>query len=512
MQFKSVGAENHRRLHCTTHGTSILKSSTMLKIFLLLLDNCSWRHSFMIDESTCTDPIRAEHNGHYAFLQVLFLFPIKYLSSCQGFFCVDPHACSEFGRCPIFFILPPSDLVHKGHSIGKDCFWLNISFSVSRVRSKGSVVYEDFPIFFQCVFSQLHCSWVVFTFNPRSRWGLFHLMFPAFPCVRDLTGFPITSPGASSQKHPSWAPSLGASPRFEAGPSGSAPGSLMEQIRHNAHQQEKKEAQGGIRQTRWNFIQEKGHDSWHGWRLRSPFIARPTAARELSPPVRNTPSGCELHRRLCCMSTRLHCWLCLWILVPLFTNLLLRFVGAEIHSKAHWRGHGTAMSLCSASKMRFYFVVTFGSVIHSWSHKKSSVTQLTLSMIIASIGCKSKGWSLLRPSHRTALVFIHMDAARYDPTHLLLSILLPCPLLPSHRRRWPSALPRTVAAHTVPCLHRNHTCQICGHSKICSALKLLNTWHEGSYHGTARSCHVNIPSDLSSPSTFQRHERLANGR
>ena len=32
MRFKSVGAENHSRLHCTTHGTSILKSSTMLKI------------------------------------------------------------------------------------------------------------------------------------------------------------------------------------------------------------------------------------------------------------------------------------------------------------------------------------------------------------------------------------------------------------------------------------------------------------------------------------------------
>ena len=31
MQFKSVGAENHRRLHCTTHGRSILKSSAMLK-------------------------------------------------------------------------------------------------------------------------------------------------------------------------------------------------------------------------------------------------------------------------------------------------------------------------------------------------------------------------------------------------------------------------------------------------------------------------------------------------
>ena len=32
IRFKSVGAENHSRLPCTTHRTSILKSSAMLKI------------------------------------------------------------------------------------------------------------------------------------------------------------------------------------------------------------------------------------------------------------------------------------------------------------------------------------------------------------------------------------------------------------------------------------------------------------------------------------------------
>ena len=61
-------------------------------------------------------------------------------------------------------------------------------------------------------------------------------------------------------------------------------------------------------------------------------------------------------------------------------------------------------------------MVTFVSVIHSWSHKKSSVTQLALSMMIARIVCMSKGGFLLRPSHRAALVYIHMDAAKYDPT------------------------------------------------------------------------------------------------
>ena len=33
------------------------------------------------------------------------------------------------------------------------------------------------------------------------------------------------------------------------------------------------------------------------------------------------------------------------------------------------------------------------------------------------LGCKSKGASLLHPSHKAALVYIHMDAARYDPNH-----------------------------------------------------------------------------------------------
>ena len=47
MRCKSVGAENHSRLQCTTHGTSILKSSTMLKISfscwkIVLDDTHSW--------------------------------------------------------------------------------------------------------------------------------------------------------------------------------------------------------------------------------------------------------------------------------------------------------------------------------------------------------------------------------------------------------------------------------------------------------------------------------------
>ena len=51
------------------------------------------------------------------------------------------------------------------------------------------------------------------------------------------------------------------------------------------------------------------------------------------------------------------------------------------------------------------------------SHRNSSVTQLTLSTMIPRRGCKSRGGSRLRPSHNTALVWIHMHATKYDPTH-----------------------------------------------------------------------------------------------
>ena len=135
----------------------------------------------MIDESARTDPIRAEHNGLYAFPQVLSLFPVEYLSTCKRFFCADPHACCKHGSHPSFFILPPSDLIHQGHEVGEDCFGLDIDLSANRIGSEWSVVHEDFPEFFQCVFSQLHCFWVVFMFNPTPARGFFH---PAFPSVQ----------------------------------------------------------------------------------------------------------------------------------------------------------------------------------------------------------------------------------------------------------------------------------------------------------------------------------------
>ena len=61
--------------------------------------------------------------------------------------------------------------------------------------------------------------------------------------------------------------------------------------------------------------------------------------------------------------------------------------------------------------MRLSLIVTFVSAIHSWSHKKSSLTQLTPSMMMPKTVRMSKEGFLFRPSHTAALVHIHMDAA-----------------------------------------------------------------------------------------------------
>ena len=60
-----------------------------------------------------------------------------------------------------------------------------------------------------------------------------------------------------------------------------------------------------------------------------------------------------------------------------------------------------------------------------------------------------------------------------------------------------------VAAHTVPCLPpKPYWSDMCFPSKNCSTLTLLFSTRKSSNHGTANSCHLSIPSDLSSPSAF----------
>ena len=162
VRFKFVGIENQSRFHCTTHGTCVWKSS--------VIDNTR-------------DQRRCLHR---------------------------PNLCSmmdikRFFRCSSFSLSSMCSLVNFFSFLNPHVYAVNLDptqFSQSSARSKMFVVHEDFPEFVQCVLSQLHWSWVVFVFNPRSPWDLFlcFLRFHGFIILDiDLTGFPISSPGASSQ-------------------------------------------------------------------------------------------------------------------------------------------------------------------------------------------------------------------------------------------------------------------------------------------------------------------------
>ena len=106
----------------------------------------------MIFKNANTNPVLAQHKGHHSFLQVLLLFRVECLSSCQSFSGVDPHASGKFGSHPSFFILPSVDLVHHRHCVGEHCSGLDIDMSGQSICCKGSVVHKGFTEFFQCVF------------------------------------------------------------------------------------------------------------------------------------------------------------------------------------------------------------------------------------------------------------------------------------------------------------------------------------------------------------------------
>ena len=176
----------------------------------------------MINESTSTDPICAKHNGHHAFLQVLFLFPVEYLSSCQSFLCVDPHARCKFGSHPSFFILPSSDLVHQSHCTREHCFGLNINLSekshllqmVCRPRRFPrilSVCILSFALLLGCVhiqsklFSRSSPSCVSCVSTHVQFWGIvirqaFRLHLPEqVPKTSFLSPFPWRLPGSADR-------------------------------------------------------------------------------------------------------------------------------------------------------------------------------------------------------------------------------------------------------------------------------------------------------------------------
>ena len=56
MRFKSVGAENHNKHHCTTHGTSNLKSSAML-----IISSSCWINVLDVTHSCSTNAPAQTH-------------------------------------------------------------------------------------------------------------------------------------------------------------------------------------------------------------------------------------------------------------------------------------------------------------------------------------------------------------------------------------------------------------------------------------------------------------------
>ena len=171
---------------------------------------------------------------------------------------------------------------------------------------------------------------------------------------------------------------------------------MMESLRHNAHQQEKTEAQGGIKQTSATVSFKKRdltpgtvNDFVHRSFLVQRFCVRRIVLR-VHLPSRPTPalllptsnpcqarSTCHhpqetIPRSVCAPSkAMLHVSsiALLNVSLNLVVNLRLRFVRAENNTRDHWRGHGTSISRRRASRMRFCFKVPVVSVIQSWSHR-----------------------------------------------------------------------------------------------------------------------------------------------
>ena len=135
--------------------------------------NCAFWHPFVIFESASTSPVCAKHKGHHSLLQVLLLFRVEYLSSCQHF---------GWSTCriliPLFSLHPPIHGLRPLSSLQRRIgFRLNICVPETRVAA-------EWPI------SQMHCSWAVFNSCPRPPWGLLHFLFPASPFTLDI-GAPL---------------------------------------------------------------------------------------------------------------------------------------------------------------------------------------------------------------------------------------------------------------------------------------------------------------------------------
>ena len=169
------------------------------------------------------------------------------MSSCPSFCSFDPHARSIFGSHPSFFILPFSDLLHQSRCIREHCFGLDINLCKNRICSSWSVSFSVYSL--NCIALGL-CSSSVQTL-PEAFSILCFLRFHARTILGhcNSTGFPITTPAASSQNILLGPLPLGASRGLQTDPPGrSRVDDGTDSTRHT--QRKKTEAQGVVSQTR----------------------------------------------------------------------------------------------------------------------------------------------------------------------------------------------------------------------------------------------------------------------
>ena len=155
----------------------------------------------------------------------------------------------------------------------------------------------------------------------------------------------------------------------------------------------------------------------------------------------------------------------------------------------------------SAPKMSNSFKRTLGSVTHSCSHTEFSITQLTLPMMIVGIYLRSRGGPCPRPSHNTALVWIHMLAANFHPP-TFFSVhpsTLSITVIAKENVAFGTAASRTNAYGRMLPL-RPFLSEMWS---TCATLMISFSEHSHSCRDNAMSCHSNIPSNLSLPSTFR---------
>ena len=321
-----------------------------------MLDNCACWNPFVINESTSTNPVCAKHHimdiirffGYSSYSGSNICHPVKasLLQIHMHAANLDPTHLSPFSQTLIL-------------CVGKHCFGLDIHLFEHRICSKGSVVHEDFPDFFQSVFSQLHCVSCVSTL--AQFWNIvfrqaFRLHLPGqIPKTSFLSPFSWRLPGVHRQTDP-------------PGRSKVDDGTISAQ--HSTKERRKHRVMIPQSQSVKMSVPVGTHDAFSCTAVKcrnSLFSNTPSlhfffqipilivgTAQEHSRPQKNMPLRYEFYGKQCCTLTRSHNWLFLWILLLLlnfFRQTGMKY-GISIHEFAidiyhnnpHCSGQGTSIS------------------------------------------------------------------------------------------------------------------------------------------------------------------------